>query len=56
MLEIYGPDGYLLVRDSLYDFLRRTYIPEWNPDEFRWEELDVMVNGRPLLPKAQGRA
>lgn len=56
MLEIFGPDGYLLVRDSLYEFLRRTHVSEWTPDEFRFEELDITVNGQPLLPKAQGRA
>jgi hypothetical protein len=55
-LEIYGPDGYLLHKESLYEFLRRMYIPAWNPDEFRFEELDITVNGLPLLPRATGNA
>lgn len=56
VLEVYGPDGYLLHHESLYEFLRRLYTPAWNPDEFRFEELDIIVNGQPLLPKAEGSA
>ena len=56
MLEIRGPDGDVLHFSSLYDFLRSTYVREWNPDEFHFEELDISVNGLPLLPKPQGNA
>ena len=56
MIEIFGPDGYLLHCESLYEFLRRMYVPTWNPDEFRFEELGIVVNGSPLFPKAQGHA
>lgn len=56
MLEIRGPDGDILVFTSLYDFLRRTYVQEWTADEFRFEELQIEVNGAPLLPKSQGNA
>ena len=56
MLEIRGPDGDILVFTSLYDFLRRMYVQEWTADEFRFEELQIEVNGAPLLPKSQGNA
>jgi hypothetical protein len=56
VLEIRGPDGYLLTRESLYDHLRRTYVREWMPDEFRFDELEFFVDGSPVLPRAQGRA
>lgn len=55
-LEIYGPDGYVLHRESLYEFLQRMYVPEFSPDEFRFEELEFILDGRPLLPRAQGNA
>ena len=53
---MYGPDGYLLHRESLYEFLRRLYVPAWQPDEFRFEELNITVNDQPLLPEAKGHA
>ena len=55
-LKIYGPDGYLLHHCSLYEFLQSTYHAEWTPDEFRFEELSIVVDGSPLLPRAQGHA
>jgi hypothetical protein len=51
-----GPDGDLLAFSSLYDFLERTYVREWTPDLYRFDELDITVNGTRLLPQAQGRA
>ena len=56
MLSIYGPDGDLLHHESLYEFLRRMYVPMWNPDEFAFEELEIILNGRPLLPVPKGNA
>lgn len=56
MLSIYGPDGDLLHHESLYEFLRRMYVPEWMPDEFRFEEMQILLNGAPLLPRSQGNA
>ena len=56
MLEIRGPDSDLLLFISLYDFLRRMYVQEWTADEYGFEELQIEVNGAPLLPKSQGSA
>jgi hypothetical protein len=56
-LEIYGPGGYLLHRESLYDFLCGLYHGNWPcPPEYLFEELDILVNGMPLLPRTRGRA
>lgn len=56
MLQIYGPDGDLLHHESLYEFLRRIYVPVWHADEFRFEEMEFVLNGAPLLPRSQGNA
>jgi hypothetical protein len=32
------------------------YVPAYMPDEFRFEELDITVNGQPLLPRSLGNA
>ena len=56
MLEIRGPDSDLLLFISLYDFLRRMYVQEWTADEYGFEELQIKVNGSPVLPQSQGNA
>jgi hypothetical protein len=56
VLQIYGPDGDLLHHESLYEFLRRIYVPVWHADEFRFEEMEFVLNGAPLLPRSQGNA
>jgi hypothetical protein len=56
VIEVRGADGDLLAFSSLYDFLERTYVREWTPDLYRFDELDITVNGARLLPQAQGRA
>ena len=56
MLEIRGPKGDLLIFTSLYDFLKSMYVREWTPDEFHFEELHIVIDGAPLLPRSMGHA
>jgi len=51
-----GPDGCLLHCEALYEFLRRLYAPMYTPDEFRFEELEISLDGQLLLPRSLGNA
>ena len=55
-IEVRGPGGDLLHREALYEFLQRLYAPMYTPDEFRFEELEIRLDGQPLLPVPKGNA
>jgi hypothetical protein len=48
--------GLILIQMPLYEFLKALHTQTPAADEFAFEDLEIAVDGEPLLPTVQGHA